>query len=166
MIHRSIHALRSLLNALAPLIGAEDELGGKAVSPGWAEDASEDRIGEWSKRGIALVKEEMERVAEETCAVEYGRLMHKVRPDSASLACPRSLLHTTGLTMCTHTATWTATYRQGRRVEARPSAPHDHGGPQARLPRDLPPTLFLQAVDRVLRRRPGSLRRQPAAAHV
>ncbi|TFK87969.1 UPF0061-domain-containing protein [Polyporus arcularius HHB13444] len=72
-----IHALRSLLNALAPLIGAEDELGGNAVSPGWAEDASEDIIGEWSKRGIALVKEEMERVAEETCAVEYGRLMHK-----------------------------------------------------------------------------------------
>ncbi|RPD75172.1 UPF0061-domain-containing protein [Lentinus tigrinus ALCF2SS1-7] len=72
-----IHALRSLLNSLAPIIGAEDSLGGKAVSPGWAEDASEDKIKEWSKRGIELVKEEMERVAEETCAVEYGRLMHK-----------------------------------------------------------------------------------------
>ncbi|KAI0714456.1 hypothetical protein C8T65DRAFT_644387 [Cerioporus squamosus] len=90
-----IHALRSLLNALAPLIGAEDELGGKAVSPGWAEDASEDKIKEWSKRGIALVKEEMERVAEETCAVEYGRLMHKRlglrridRDDESKLARP------------------------------------------------------------------------------
>ena len=49
------------------------------MSPGWAEDASEDKIKEWSKRGIELVKEEMERVAEETCAVEYGRHMHKVR---------------------------------------------------------------------------------------
>ena len=28
---------------------------------------------------VDLVKEEMERVAEETCAIEYGRLMHKVR---------------------------------------------------------------------------------------
>lgn len=74
----SIHALRSLLNALAPLIGAEHELGGKAVSPGWADDASEDKIKEWTSRGIELVQEEMERVAEEACALEYGRLMHKV----------------------------------------------------------------------------------------
>ncbi|KAI1797378.1 hypothetical protein LXA43DRAFT_969349 [Ganoderma leucocontextum] len=72
-----IYALRALLNALSPLVGAEDELGGKAVSPGWADNASKDQIQEWSKRGIELVKEEMERVAEEVCAVEYGRLMHK-----------------------------------------------------------------------------------------
>ncbi|KAI0649278.1 hypothetical protein C8Q79DRAFT_903782 [Trametes meyenii] len=72
-----IYALRSLLNALSPLIGAEDELSGKAVSPGWADGASPDQIKEWSERGSQLVKEDMERVAEETCAVEYGRLMHK-----------------------------------------------------------------------------------------
>lgn len=76
---RSIYALRALLNALSPLIGAEDELGGKAVLPGWANNASKDKVQEWSERGIELVKEEMERIAEETCAVEYGRLMHKVR---------------------------------------------------------------------------------------
>ncbi|EJF64664.1 hypothetical protein DICSQDRAFT_52883 [Dichomitus squalens LYAD-421 SS1] len=72
-----IYALRALLNALAPLIGAEDELGGKAVSPGWADDASKDQAKEWSKRGTELVKDEMERVMEEACAVEYGRLMHR-----------------------------------------------------------------------------------------
>ncbi|KAI0671584.1 hypothetical protein C8Q78DRAFT_973334 [Trametes maxima] len=72
-----IYALRSLLNALSPLIGAEDELGGKALSPGLADDASPDKIKEWSERGSQLVKEDMERIAEETCAVEYGRLMHK-----------------------------------------------------------------------------------------
>ena len=65
---------------MSPLIGAEDELGGKAVAPGWADNASKDQIEEWSKRGTELVKEEMERIAEEVCAVEYGRLMHKVPP--------------------------------------------------------------------------------------
>nr|VWO99782.1 MFS domain-containing protein [Ganoderma boninense] len=69
--------MRALLNALSPLIGAENELGGKAVSPGWAEKASKEQVQEWSKRGTELVKEEMERIVEETCAVEYGRLMHK-----------------------------------------------------------------------------------------
>ncbi|KAI0368725.1 UPF0061-domain-containing protein [Pilatotrama ljubarskyi] len=72
-----IYALRALLNALAPLIGAEDELGGKAVSPGWADNASPEQIKAWTDRGIRLVKEDMERIAEEACAVEYGKLMHK-----------------------------------------------------------------------------------------
>ena len=75
----SIYALRALLNALEPLIGAEHELGGKAVSSGWADNASKDQIKEWGKKGTELVKEEMERVIEEACSVEYGRLMHKVR---------------------------------------------------------------------------------------
>ncbi|PIL29792.1 hypothetical protein GSI_07998 [Ganoderma sinense ZZ0214-1] len=71
-----IYALRALLSALSPLIGAENELGGKAVSPGWADSASKEQVQEWSKRGTELVKDEMERIAEEVCAVEYGRLMH------------------------------------------------------------------------------------------
>ncbi|OJT15131.1 UPF0061 protein C20G4.05c [Trametes pubescens] len=71
-----IYALRSLLNALAPLIGAEDALGNKAVSPGWADTASPEQLQEWTARGLALAKDEMERIAEEACAVEYGRHMH------------------------------------------------------------------------------------------
>ncbi|KAL4247223.1 SELO family protein [Abortiporus biennis] len=71
-----IYALRSLLNALAPLIGAEAELG-KAVAPNWADNVSEEKIKEWTDNGIKLVKVEMETLAQETCAVEYGRLMHK-----------------------------------------------------------------------------------------
>ena len=59
------------------------------MSPGWAEDASEDKIKEWSKRGIELVKEDMERIAEEACAVEYGRLMHKVGSFRLSFLSPR-----------------------------------------------------------------------------
>ncbi|KAI0768074.1 hypothetical protein BD413DRAFT_137978 [Trametes elegans] len=71
-----VYALRSLLNALSPLIGAEDELGGKAVSSGWADSASPEKIKEWSARGLELVKDELERTAEEASALEYRRLMH------------------------------------------------------------------------------------------
>ncbi|KAI0635681.1 UPF0061-domain-containing protein [Trametes polyzona] len=71
-----IYALRSLVNALAPLIGAEDELGGKAVSPGWASSASPEQLKAWTARGVELAKDDMERTAEEASAVEYGRCMH------------------------------------------------------------------------------------------
>lgn len=73
-----MYALRSLLTSLAPLIGAEVELGEKAVAPGWAEGASKEKIDDWRKKGIDLVKEEMEILIQQTCAAEYGRLMHKV----------------------------------------------------------------------------------------
>lgn len=79
VLSNSVYALRALLDALAPLIGAEDERGGKAVGPGWASDASEDQIKAWAARGKELVKERLEHIATEDCAVEYGRLMHKVR---------------------------------------------------------------------------------------
>ncbi|KAH9856470.1 hypothetical protein C2E23DRAFT_865906 [Lenzites betulinus] len=71
-----IYALRSLLTALAPLIGAEDALGGHAVAPEWATAATPDTLKEWTARGLALAKSEMERIAEQTCADEYARLMH------------------------------------------------------------------------------------------
>ena len=69
--------MRALLNALAPLIGAETELS-RAVASGWANDVPAEKISEWRKKGAEL-KDELERVAQETCSVEYGRLMHKVR---------------------------------------------------------------------------------------
>lgn len=73
-----VYALRSLLNALAPLIGAEVELG-TAVSPGWAEGASKEQIGQWHQKGLEHTKEEMEILIQETSGVEYGRIMHRVR---------------------------------------------------------------------------------------
>ncbi|OBZ72114.1 hypothetical protein A0H81_07825 [Grifola frondosa] len=72
-----IYALRALLNALAPLIGAEAELGGKAVSRGWADDASPEKLAAWRKSGLDLVKQDMETATVEICAAEYSRLMHK-----------------------------------------------------------------------------------------
>ncbi|CAL1716563.1 unnamed protein product [Somion occarium] len=71
-----VYALRSLLTSLAPLIGAEAELG-KAVSPGWADEASKEKMDEWRKKGLELAKEEMEILTQETCGVEYGRLMRR-----------------------------------------------------------------------------------------
>ncbi|EPT05650.1 hypothetical protein FOMPIDRAFT_1111018 [Fomitopsis schrenkii] len=68
-----IFALRQLVNALAPLIGAEAELG-RAVSLGWADES---KIDEWRERSAGSLREETERVAQEACAQEYGRLMHK-----------------------------------------------------------------------------------------
>lgn len=74
----SIYALRALLNALAPLIGAEVELSGKAVEAGWADDASAEKIDEWRKAGLSLVGDDLEREMQEVTSVEYGRLMRKV----------------------------------------------------------------------------------------
>lgn len=79
-----VYALRSLLTTLAPLIGAEAELG-KAVQSGWAEGVSKEKIDEWRQKGTDLVKEEMEVLIQQTCATEYGRLMHKVSGSSVCI---------------------------------------------------------------------------------
>ncbi|KAF9532037.1 hypothetical protein CPB83DRAFT_848234, partial [Crepidotus variabilis] len=71
-----IYALRALLNSLAPLIGAEAELNGKAVSEGWAKDATEEKIKEWTAKGKDLT-DVLEKVAQEIAAEEYGKLMRK-----------------------------------------------------------------------------------------
>ena len=65
-----------MLTALSPLIGAEAELG-TAVSSGWAEGADQEKIREWSKKGLEL-RDEMDRIAQETAAVEYGKRLRKV----------------------------------------------------------------------------------------
>ncbi|KAI0264397.1 hypothetical protein BC834DRAFT_882858 [Gloeopeniophorella convolvens] len=45
-----LFALKALLNALAPLVGAEAELGGKAVSAGWSKDVEKISICGMRKR--------------------------------------------------------------------------------------------------------------------
>ncbi|TCD66481.1 hypothetical protein EIP91_001306 [Steccherinum ochraceum] len=72
-----MYALRSLLTTLAPLIGAEAEIGGKALDAGWAKDVPKEKMDEWRQKGTELAKEEMEVTMQQTCADEYGRLMHK-----------------------------------------------------------------------------------------
>jgi len=72
-----IYACRALLNALAPLIGAEMSLGNKAVKQGWAVDVSSDTFQSWRAIALEETQSEMERVLQETCAVEYNRLLRK-----------------------------------------------------------------------------------------
>jgi hypothetical protein len=72
-----IYALRALLDALAPLIGAESELQ-KAVEKGWAHDAPEDKLKEWTDKGLEN-RDEVERIVQQTAAEEYARLLRKVR---------------------------------------------------------------------------------------
>ena len=83
MVNR-IFALRALLDALAPLIGAEAEANGKAVTKGWAKDASEQKIKVWTEKGKEL-GDEVVRVIQETMSVEYGCLMRKVRSEAGCM---------------------------------------------------------------------------------
>ncbi|KAG0705687.1 hypothetical protein DFH29DRAFT_996562 [Suillus ampliporus] len=72
-----VYACRALLDALAPLIGAEAAQGNKAVQPGWASSITPETLVSWHTVGKHLPKAEMERILEETCAAEYGNLMRK-----------------------------------------------------------------------------------------
>ena len=81
--HIRVYALRSLLQSLAPLIGAELELG-TSVPPGWPENAPKEKIEEWRKKGIEHTKEEMEILVQETSGLEYGKLMRRVRINDLS----------------------------------------------------------------------------------
>ncbi len=73
----SIYALRALLNALAPLIGAEQSSSPpKAVSSGWS-DVSNDRIAAWKGQGTDAVKDDLERIMHAVISEEYVRLMRR-----------------------------------------------------------------------------------------
>lgn len=73
----SVYACRALLNALAPLIGAEISLGNKAMKEGWAADASSDTLQSWRTIALEQTQSEMERIIQDTCALEYNRLLRK-----------------------------------------------------------------------------------------
>jgi ribosomal protein S16 len=70
--------LQALVNALAPLLGAEAAADGKAVTEGWANNVSQETMDAWTEKGKELT-EEVTRVIQETSSIEYGRLMRKVR---------------------------------------------------------------------------------------
>ncbi|KIJ12837.1 hypothetical protein PAXINDRAFT_101049 [Paxillus involutus ATCC 200175] len=72
-----IYACRALLNALAPLIGAEMSLGNKAVKAGWASDLTPETRSSWRTAALNQHKSEMERLIQETSAVEYNIQMRK-----------------------------------------------------------------------------------------
>ncbi|KAG6330957.1 hypothetical protein ID866_8130 [Astraeus odoratus] len=71
------YACRALLNALAPLIGAEVANGNRAVQKGWADNADESTISQWRAAGIEETKAAMDQIIESTCSVEYARLLRQ-----------------------------------------------------------------------------------------
>jgi hypothetical protein len=73
-----LFSLRALLVALAPLVGAEAELGHRAVSEGWAKEAKKDKISEWSSKGVALVDEELKTLFQREYEAEYNEKMRRV----------------------------------------------------------------------------------------
>ena len=71
----SLFALRALLNALSPLVGAEAELGDRAVSADWTKEATKDKIKEWGSKGVALLEEELEDTFQQEYEAEYNARM-------------------------------------------------------------------------------------------
>ena len=74
----SLFALRALLNALVPLVGAEAELGNKAVSTGWANGFDEGKIKELRSTGADLVEKELNNTFQTEFEAEYHARMNKV----------------------------------------------------------------------------------------
>lgn len=73
----SVYALRALLSALSPLIGAEEELG-TAVQEGWAIDVGDAKLDEWKRHGMDL-EDEVKSLVQVTMEKEYWALYRKVR---------------------------------------------------------------------------------------
>lgn len=71
-----IYALRALLDALAPLIGAESELGHR-VPAGWANSASPEQISAWADKGHEI-RDEVDGTIKEVFEKRYWRLMRDV----------------------------------------------------------------------------------------
>lgn len=74
----SLFSLRALLMALAPLVGAESELGDRALSDGWAREAKRDKISQWNSKGVVLVDEELKAIFRREYEAEYSEKMRRV----------------------------------------------------------------------------------------
>lgn len=68
--------MQALLRTLAPIITAELELGGKAISEGWAN--VDEKLEEWSKTGQESVRPEVKQLWDDTYDEEYARLIRRV----------------------------------------------------------------------------------------
>ncbi|KAI6042935.1 hypothetical protein EDC04DRAFT_2878302 [Pisolithus marmoratus] len=72
-----MYACRALLDALAPLIGAEMALGDKAVQKGWADNVSDETISGWRAAAIEEVGSTITQIIESVCSTEYGMALRR-----------------------------------------------------------------------------------------
>jgi hypothetical protein len=75
-----LYSLKALLSALAPLIGAEEESGNRAVSEGWEKEVKKDKINRWSSKGITLMDGELKTLFQREYEAEYKKKMQQVCP--------------------------------------------------------------------------------------
>jgi len=69
------YAIRALLKALGPLIGAEEETG-RTVASGWAESVDKDKLDSWKAKAESL-EDELDEVVQNGTVNEYLALMRK-----------------------------------------------------------------------------------------
>jgi hypothetical protein len=70
-------AVQALLRSVAPVVAAEEKLGGKAVSKGWA-NVDEKKLEEWSMAGDKSLRSKVEQLWDYTYDEEYTRLFRRV----------------------------------------------------------------------------------------
>lgn len=88
--------MQALLRSVAPIIAAEEELGGKAISGGWA-DVDQRKLENWSKVGQESVQSEVKQVWDDTYEEEYARLFRHVSIYFYLMRCNASLTSVTAL---------------------------------------------------------------------
>ena len=115
-----LFALNALLDALAPLIGAELE-SGKAASAGWGADVTKEQLKSWSDKAHAEVKSQVEAAFSEVYKTEYAKAMRKVRIHPPA---PKGLL-----LIASNSATGSQTRRLCRRISYLQASPRHHGKP-------------------------------------
>ena len=71
------YAVQALLRSVSPIIAAEEELGGKAISDGWAS-VDEKKLEEWSKAGEKSLRTKVKQLWDSTYDEEYTRLFRHV----------------------------------------------------------------------------------------
>lgn len=79
--------MQALLRSIAPIIAAEKELDGKAISEGWA-NVSEQKLGEWLKVGQESTQSEVKQLWDDTYDEEYSRQFRRVSIDHLLLCHP------------------------------------------------------------------------------
>jgi hypothetical protein len=68
-----------------------------AVGAQWAANKTSDQIAAWTQKGLDESQDELERVFQQLCSEEYGRLMRQVWISRHFLCCALSSIHTSVL---------------------------------------------------------------------
>jgi len=71
------YAIQALLRSVGPIIAAEEQLGGKAISEGWA-NVDEKRLEECLKADQESLRSEVRELWDNTYDKEYARLFRRV----------------------------------------------------------------------------------------